>query len=136
MRIAQQMILCCVPLGCSLACHAGDAVSNVPSQGPRIMLYVHQPLWFHGAPRTYGLRLEQTTAPSSSPAAAGVGTLQRREILNLEFGPHTETRLELGRKLTWDVGRREFGLSPLHPNIMIHLPSQTALRLEQVSARP
>jgi hypothetical protein len=135
MRITR-LILYCVALGCSLTCHAGESVSNVPSQGPRIMFYFHQPLGFHGASRTYGLRIEQTSGPSSSATAAGVGTPQRREILNFEFGAHADTRMELGRRLTWDVGRREFGLSPLRPNVMFRLPAQPAARVDQVSTHP
>jgi hypothetical protein len=137
MRITERLILYCVPLSYTLACHAGDpVVASVPSQGPQIMLYFHQPLGASGASRTYGLRIEQASIPSTSPSASSFGGIHRREILNFEIASRTDMHLKLGRRLTWDVGQKEFGLLPLRPSPMFSLPVSSSLRVDPVSAHP
>lgn len=109
MRIIKRLALyCCLPW-ISLSCHAGDiSMSAPPQHGKQIMIYFRQALGGRDAVRVYGLRLEQASMPSSSPAVS-VANLRRRELINLEIAPHADFRLEFGRRLIWDVGRHEFG---------------------------
>jgi hypothetical protein len=121
----------------SMACHAGDAIpSSVPSAGPQIMIYFRQPLWTPGAQRIYGLRIDQTSAPSSSPNAPASGAMRRREIVSLEIGQHADLRVELARRLIWDVGRQEFGLGSIHPSLVFHLQPRAGAPADPARVHP
>lgn len=124
-------------MGLTLACNAAEALPpGVPSQGPQIMIYFRQPLWSPGAHRVYGLRLDQTSTPSSVPTSLGVNPLRRREILNFELGEHSGMRVEFARRLVWDVGRQEFGLGSTHPNLTFQLSPRSAATADTNNRSP
>ena len=110
MRTIKRLLLFCGPVSICLACHAGENLSGPPPHGKQIMVYFRQSIGGHGAGRVYGLRLEQASMPSASPSATIASLTRRRELINFEFAPHADIRLQFGRRLTWDVGRHEFGL--------------------------
>jgi hypothetical protein len=106
----------------SVACQAGDGIPQAaPAQGPQVMIYFRQPLWAPGAHRIYGLRIDQSSAPSSTPNALGSNPLRRREILSFEIGQHADMRVEFARRLFWDVNRQEFGLGSFHSSVAFQL---------------
>ena len=41
-------------------------------------------------------------------------------------GPSGDRRVEFGRRLTWNVARREFGLSANQPSMAVRLPAPVA----------
>jgi hypothetical protein len=121
----------------SVASHAGDSFPQaVPARGPQIMIYFRQPLWAPGAHRIYGLRIEQTSAPSTTPSAVGINPLRRREILNFEIGQHADLRVQFARRLCWDVSRQEFGLGAFHPNLPFQLAPRSSVLSELTHADP
>jgi hypothetical protein len=85
------------------------------------MIYFRQ--FFGGAHplRVYGLRLEQASLPPTSPAASLASLTRRRELVSLEFAPHTDTRLQFGRRVIWDVGRHEFAVGAMPSYNAFHL---------------
>jgi hypothetical protein len=119
-----QQLLFAALLARVLACPAADGLTTVPdAHGPQMMLYVRQPLGA-GATRIYGLRLDR---PASIPALATSGpvaTAGARSIVDLQFRHASDVRVEFGRRLTWSLGRQEFGLSGNQPGMVIHLPAR------------
>jgi hypothetical protein len=125
MKKINKLLLLCSTMSLSMVCHADGLPQAVPSQGPQVMIYFRQPLWSPGAHRVYGLRIEQTSAPSTLPIGVGVNPLRRREIFNLELGQHSAMRVEFARRLIWDVNRQEFGLGSIRPNLAFQLSPRT-----------
>ena len=127
-RVVQQLLLSSGLLCWALVCPAADGLETVPSpHGPLMMLYLKQPLGARGATRIWGLRLEQA-APSPTQPAALVGAMpgsptsampNQREIVDLQIRHSADVRLEFGRRVTWNIGRREFGLTANQPSMAL-----------------
>ncbi len=104
--------------GCasSVAGEPGGAVA--PAHGPMLMLYVSRPIGGRGSTPTFGLRLDQSSGLAGSqfaPAAILATSPRRRPLIdvqlsNVQFRHPADLRVEFGRRLTWDVRRREFSL--------------------------
>jgi hypothetical protein len=123
--VFQQLLLFSGLLGWALVCPAADAVSAVPgAHGPQLMLYIKQPLGAGGAPRVYGLRIERLATPPTLPTPAAIVSTGRREIVDLQIRHYSDVRVEFGRRVTWNVGRQEFGLSGNQPSMAIRLPAR------------
>ena len=134
-RVVQRLLLSSGLLCWSLVCPAADGLETVPAaHGPLMMLYLKQPLGARGATRIWGLRLEQAAASPTQPAALmgampGTSTSaipNQREIVDLQIRRSADVRLEFGRRVTWNIGRREFGLTANQPNMALRLPLQPA----------
>lgn len=110
-RFTSRILLSAVSVAASAAACAGNIVGMAPtSRSLQIMFYVSQPLWSPGTSfRVYGLRLEEVRAQPTSPQSAAVSSLRRRELLDLQLVPHSDIRVELGRRLIWDFTREAFG---------------------------
>jgi len=138
-QLGKSAVLCGVSLAWTLSCRAGETgVQNVPTQAPQIMLYFHQPVGGHGGPRVYGLRIDQTSVPASSAVVALGNPLRRREILDLEFAPHSDLRVAFGRRLIWNLGTHEFGLYSRTSSVAalpLHLPAP-ALAVQPLAGQP
>jgi hypothetical protein len=95
----------------SAAACAGNFVGMAPaSRSPQIMLYVSQSLWSPGTSfRVYGLRIEEVRALPISPQSGVAGSLRRSALFDLQIVPHSDIRIEFGRRLTWDFTREAFG---------------------------
>lgn len=120
-RFVPQQLLFAALLVRALACPAADGVTSVPSaHGPMMMLYIRQPLGA-GATRIYGLRLDQMGSTPTLAATGPTAVTGSRGILDLQFRNVTDVRVEFGRRLTWNLGRQEFGLSGNQQGMVIHL---------------
>lgn len=120
-RAARQVLLFVALLGGSTGYCAADQPGIVAGTHGRVMmLYLSQPIGAHGAGRIYGLRLQQA-APMQ---AAGVPTLMshQRDIVDLQVRRYSDIRVEFGQRVTWNVGRSEFGPSGAQPSMAIRLP--------------
>ena len=127
-RVVQRLLLSSGLLCGAVVCPAADGLETVPSpHGPLMMLYLKQPLGARGATRIWGLRLEQA-APSPTQPAALVGAMpgsptsampNQREIVDLQIRHSADVRLEFGRRVTWNIGRREFGLTANQPSMAL-----------------
>jgi hypothetical protein len=80
---------------------AGGAAPAVNDR--EIMLYVNQPLWSRaGALRMYGFRMDRLRAIDST-------SIQRTTLIDFQLRAHSDFRVEVGRRVTWNIGRSEFG---------------------------
>jgi hypothetical protein len=121
----KRLMLLSVPLPWAVGCLAGDPTSGVPSaQGPQIMFYFKQPIGAAGSSRTYGLRIDQSSMPMPLPGTAAPGSLNHREIVNLQINAHANVRIDFARRLSWDFGRRQFNLSGDQSDMALRLPSR------------
>jgi hypothetical protein len=101
---------------------SAEAMTPV-SGGPQIVLYMTQSLWSGGKPvRLYGVRIDEIRPLPNSPLVTTVGLVQRRELLNLQVVPHSDVRIQLGRRLTWDFTSEEFGPQSGFSRLAIGLP--------------
>ena len=124
-RVVQQLLLFSALLFRALLCPAADGLGIAPAaHGPQMMLYIKQPLGASGAGRIYGLRLEQMASTPTLAAAGPMATTGRREIVDLQIRRYSDVRVEFGRRLIWNVGRQEFGLSANQPSMAIRLPAR------------
>jgi CelD/BcsL family acetyltransferase involved in cellulose biosynthesis len=115
----QQMIKAVMLLGAPLMwatpCPAGQAFGIVPStRGPQFTFYMAKPLGARVSNWVYGLRVDQASALPNLPTAAAIAAVRLRELVNLQFGPHTRTQIDFGRQVMWDLrghqlGRRRIG---------------------------
>jgi hypothetical protein len=103
---------------------AGNAVSAAPvSCGPQLMLYVTVPLSSHGSsslPR-YGLRIGEFRKRPTTPQLLAVAPVQR-ELVDLQIVPHSDVRVEFGRRLVWDIQRGAFGRQSNLATLAIGVP--------------
>jgi hypothetical protein len=108
-----------------------DGMTVVPgAHGPMMMLYLRQPLGSRGAPRVYGLRVDQQggTPPRAGAMVDPVTSAMpgQRSIVDLQFRHASDIRVEFGRHVTWNVARREFGLTTSQPSLALRLPASEA----------
>jgi hypothetical protein len=108
-----------------------DGMSVVPgAHGPLMMLYVRQPIGARGAPRVYGLRVEQQggTPPQAGATAGPVTSAMpgQRSIVDLQMSRASDIRVEFGRRVTWNIARHEIGLSANQPSMALRLPMPAA----------
>ncbi|HEX4377507.1 MAG TPA: hypothetical protein VHZ99_10200 [Steroidobacteraceae bacterium] len=97
---------------------AGEPGGAVPSaHGPMLMLYISRPIGGRGSTPIYGLRLDQSSGLAGNEFAplAMQSTSRRRPLIdvqlsNVQLQRPADLRVEFGRRLTWDVRRREFSL--------------------------
>lgn len=114
-----------------LVATSSEAMTPV-SGGPQIVLYFTQSLWSTGKPeRLYGVRIDAIRPLPNSPLVTAVGLVQRRELLSLQIVPHSDIRLQLGRRISWDFTREEFGPQSGLSRVTIGLPI-TAFRRSEV----
>jgi hypothetical protein len=120
-----------------VATSSQGATMTPVSGGPQIVLYFTQSLWSSGKPeRLYGVRLDAIRPLPNSPLVTAVGLVQRRELLNLQIGPHSDIRLQLGRRVSWDFTREEFGPQSGLPRVTIGLPITAFERSETDHLQP
>ena len=110
-RFTRRMLLSVASVVASAAACAGNIVGMAPtSRSPQIMLYVSQTLWSPGTSfRVYGLRIEEVRAQPMSPQPGVAGSLRRSQLFDLQIVPHSDMRIEFGRRLIWDFTREAFG---------------------------
>jgi hypothetical protein len=122
-RVILQLALFSGLLCRALVCPAADGVGIVrAAHGPQMMLYIQQPLGVRGASLIYGLRLERLAPAPTLPSPVAIASTGRREIVDLQIRRYSDVRVEFGRRLTWNVGRQEFGLSGHQGSMAIRLP--------------
>jgi len=111
-RFTSRLLLSVASLVAGAAACAGNIVGMAPTSGsPQIMLYVSQTLWSPGTSfRVYGVRIEEIRRAQPTSSQSGVaGSLRRRELFDLQIVPHSDIRIEFGRRLIWDFTREAFG---------------------------
>jgi hypothetical protein len=110
-RFMSSIVLGAASVAAGTAASAGNIVGMTPtSRSPQFMLYVSQTLWSPGrSPRVYGLRIEEIQARPTSPQSGLAGSFRRSELFDLQIVPHSDIRLEFGRRLIWNFTHERFG---------------------------
>jgi len=126
-RFTSRILLGLASVVASAAACAGNIVGMAPtSRSPQIMLYVSQTLWSPGTSfRVYGLRIEEVRALPMSPQPGVAGSLRRSELFDLQIVPHSDMRVEFGRRLIWDFTREAFGPQSIPSSLAIGLTIQS-----------
>ena len=129
-RVVQQLLLLGGLVGLARVCPADGMAVAPGAHGPVMMLYVRQPLGTRGASRVYGLRLDQQggTRPQAGAIVDTATSAMpgQRSIVDLQIRRASDIRVEFGRHVTWNVARREFGLSASQPSMALRLPESQA----------
>ena len=111
-RFTSRILLSGVALAAGAAACAGNIVGMAPTSSSRqITFYVSQPLWSPGASssRVYGLRIEQVRALPASPQSSVVSSLRRSVLVDLRIVPHSDIRIEFGKRVIWNFTHQAFG---------------------------
>ena len=80
-----------------------------PIHETQFMLYVSKPI-ASSTRRSWGLRIDQASAPPLLVNSMALGPLHRRELLNLMITPQHRAQIEIGRRLTWDLSGKRLSL--------------------------
>ena len=111
-RFASRLVLSGAAMASGAPAYAGNVVGMAPtSSGRQIMLYASQPLWSRGASssRVYGLRIEEVRATPATPQSSVVGSLRRSVLVDLQIVPHSDIRIEFGKRVIWNFTHEAFG---------------------------
>jgi hypothetical protein len=121
LQMARVCWLLGAPLLWSAAGMAGDGHVTTPSaRGPQIMFYISRPLGAHSAPQSYGLRIEEASVRPATPGLTAFSLMHRRELVDLRFAGQSDTRIEFGNRVAWDLRGRRLGPLNDHPQITLH----------------
>jgi hypothetical protein len=91
--------------------------------GPEITFYLTVPLGSGSPGHVLGLRLDRSTAPAVRIFTPD-SPLNRRALLDLQLGADKALRLDLDRRLTWDIDQLQWRDSSRPPSFMLHLPTR------------
>jgi hypothetical protein len=86
---------------------AGTPVYAPPAQGEQLLLYVSRPIGFGS--RTlpvFGLRIERLTTANTSADLQFSAPQRHRPMVDLQLGPGSAPRVNLGDRLSWDLRRK------------------------------
>jgi hypothetical protein len=130
-HVVPQLLLLGGLVGVVRVCPADGMAVAPGAHGPVMMLYLRQPIGSPGAARVYGLRVDQqggTRPPAGAMTDSSVASAMpgQRSIVDLQFRHVSDVRVEFGRRVTWNVARREFGLSSSQPSMALRLPASEA----------
>jgi len=122
-RFTSRILLSVASVAANTAAYAGNIVGMAPtSRSPQIMLYVSQTLWSPGSSfRVYGLRIEEVRAQPTSRQSGAAGSFRRSELFDLQIVPHSDIRMEFGRRLIWDFTHAAFGPQSSSSSLAIRL---------------
>ncbi|HTC53313.1 MAG TPA: hypothetical protein VK700_15365 [Steroidobacteraceae bacterium] len=100
-------------------------VVGVVHAGPEITFYLTVPLGGPSLGHVLGLRLDRSAAPPAVRIITPDSPLNRRALLDFQFGADRALRLDLDRRLTWDINRQQWRDSTRPPTFALRLPSRT-----------
>ena len=92
--------------------------------GPQVTFYLTLPLGGPSAGHVLGLRLDREAALPSMRNMNPSSPLNRRALLDLQFGAHSALRLELDRRLTWDINRLQWYESSRPATFTLRVPTR------------
>jgi hypothetical protein len=124
-RVFKALILASVGMTAVGAAHAG----------PQVTFYLTVPLGVGSPGHVFGLRLDRSAAPSAVGNITPDSPLNRRALLDLHMGADKALRLDLDRRLTWDIDRLQWRDSSHPATFDLRLPTPTK-RLENQPGKP
>ena len=87
---------------------AGMLAAAAVQAGPQVTFYITLPLGGPSNGHVFGLRLDRASSPPAIGNINPASPLNRRALLDLQLGAHSALRLELDRRLTWDINRQQW----------------------------
>ena len=103
---------------------AGMLAVAVAHAGPQVTFYLTVPLGASTGGHVLGLRLDRASSPPAIGNINPASPLNRRPLLDLQLGAHSALRLELDRRLTWDLNRQQWHESSLPATFTLRVPTR------------
>jgi hypothetical protein len=104
---------------------AGMCATAAVHAGAEITFYLTVPLGSASAGHVLGLRLDRSAAPPAVRVITPDSPLNRRALLDLQLGADRALRLDLDRRLTWDINRQQWRDSSRPATFALRLPTPT-----------
>lgn len=95
--------------------------------GAEVTLYLTLPLGGVSNAHVFGLRLDRAAAPPDIRIINPESPLNRRPLIDLQMGANSALRLELDRRLTWDIDHQELRQSSRPASFTLRLPVHNVL---------
>jgi hypothetical protein len=90
--------------------------------GPQVTFYITVPLGGPSNGHVFGLRLDRASSPPAIGNINPASPLNRRALLDLQLGAHSALRLELDRRLTWDINGQQWRESSRPATFTLRVP--------------
>ncbi len=90
--------------------------------GPEVTLYLTLPLGGATGTHVFGLRLDRSAARPDVRISNPESPLNRRPLMDLQLGANSALRLEVDRRLTWDIAHQELRQSSRPASFTLRLP--------------
>jgi hypothetical protein len=94
--------------------------------GPEVTFYLTVPLGGASHGHVFGLRLDHSVASPDIRVITPESPLNRRALLDLQLGADSALKLDLDRRLTWDINRLQWRDSSLPATFNLRLPTREA----------
>src|SRR5580698_7851451 len=101
-------------------------VAGAAQAGPQITFYLTVPLGGPSLGHVLGLRLDRSAAPPAVRIITPDSPLNRRALLDFQFGADRALRLDLDRRLTWDINRQQWRDSARPATFTLRLPAHAS----------
>ncbi|HEV2701474.1 MAG TPA: hypothetical protein VGV09_07575 [Steroidobacteraceae bacterium] len=112
---------------------AGMLAAAAADAGPEITFYLTVPLGGTSTGHVLGLRLDRAAAPPSVRVITPDSPLNRRAWLDLQLGADRALRLDLDRRLTWDINRQQWRDSTKPATFALRLPTPAKSAAERAA---
>jgi hypothetical protein len=106
---------------------AGVVSTVAAHAGPEVTIYLTMPLGGVANAHVFGLRLDRSAAPPDVRIVNPESPLNRRPLMDLQMGANSALRLELDRRLTWDIDHQELRQSSRPAAFTLRLPVHNVL---------
>jgi hypothetical protein len=111
-------------------------ICNAAQAGPELTLYLTVPLGGPSLGHVFGLRLDKSVAAPDVRIITPASPLNRRPLLDLQLGADSALRLDLNRRLIWDISAQRWRPASLPATFSLRMPSFTASRINPLQNQP
>jgi hypothetical protein len=125
-RVLKSIIVLAMALAGSSAVHAG----------PELTFYLTVPLGGPSLGHVFGLRLDRNVASPDVRIITPASPLNRRPLLDLQLGADSALRLDLNRRLIWDISAQRWRPASLPATFTLRMPSLAAARANPLQNQP
>ena len=101
----------------------GMLATAVVHAGPQVTFYLTLPLGGPSNGHVFGLRLDRASSPPAIGNINPASPLNRRALRDRQLGAHSALRLELDRRLTWDINRQQWHESSRPATFTLRVPT-------------
>jgi hypothetical protein len=119
-----------------LAVAAGILFAANVHAGPQVTIYLTVPLGHTSGSHVFGLRLDRAAAPAGVQNMNPDSPFNRRALADLQLGADSALRLELDRRLTWDINKMQWRASSRPASVTLRFPVRIANPVTDQSRKP